>query len=484
MSLTTNLILFGVQTAIGTRNFNENNSLKDNSRGKKSPDWLTRSFDFVKSWFSKGIDYLMSNFASIIMGGLQTIYQFDFARTDKMIWDDIAQVNKGFTEQLGRMGASSLFRGTGLGMSKKAKMLYPTLDPVTIAQVDEENRDELKATIDSSMAAIRSGITRNLANIAFMSGRALMGLSPKEYTKPWSFATKLEEGVEWVEKNIPIVGGFLRGFYEQAEDDFFDMGYLITGGVQAQYAMSRAALKDAKGPEKIVKVYPDKNDKSRFTFVAGSETEIKQTVSTLMVNSSQMEGFNVGMVVQTSLDTSMKATMGLRLLTVYFNMSETGGSTLPSGKRAPQKILEIKNVKANVDYDKIKNNFKQISGGHIRVTAHLSDGHELKGYFASENDGKAYFRDIVTNICEASLVRFSHLPPHENIKMRPQIGIFKPASFTIQIRKETTDIEQKNFITSDGKMFKVALRNRITLRSAKPDGIDAWILNPFVEVVR
>ena len=157
---------------------------------------------------------------------------------------------------------------------------------------------------------------------------------------------------------------------------------------------------------------------------------------------------------------------------------------MPSGKRAPQKILEIKNVKLNVDYDKIKNNFKQISGGHIKVTAHLSDGHQLNGFFASENEGKAYFRDIVTNICEASLIRFSHLPPHENIKMRPQIGIFKPASFTMQIRKETTDIEQKKFITSDGKMFKIALRNRITLRRAKPDGIDAWILNPFVEVIR
>ena len=483
MSLTTDLILFGVQTAIGTRNFNDSDSLADNSRGKKSPDWLTRSFDFVKNWFNKGFDYLMSNFMSIIMGSAQVIYQFDFAKTDKMIWDDIDQTNKGFAQQLGRMGASKLFRTTALGMTKKAKMQWPTIDPVIIANIDEENRDELKETINSGLAAIRAGVTRNLMNVTFMSGRFLMGRSPKNYVKPWSIATWLEDGVEWVEKNIPVIGGFLRGAFEQFEDDFFDIGYLITGGVQAQYAMSKAALRDSRGPEKIVKIYPDKEDKTRFTFVAGTEDEIKQSVSNLMVNNAVMEDLNVGMVVQTSLDTSMKSTMGLRMITVYLNMSESGGSTLPDGKRAPQKIVEVKNIKLNVDYDKIKLHFKNISGGAWKVTAFLSDGHQLQGFFASEAEGKSYFRPIIENICVGDLIRFSAQQPHENLKMRPQIGIFKPASFTMQIRKETIDEKKKKFIATDGKMYRVEIKSRIKLQGTKPENIDAWILNPFIDPV-
>ena len=481
MSLKTDLIIFAVKEIIGTRNFNENDSLTDNSRGKKSPDWLTRTFDFAKSWFAKGWDYLMSNFASILMGGAQNIYQFDWARTDKMIWDDIEAVNKGFTEQVGRMGASKLFRETGLGMTKAAKMKYPTLDPTIIANIDEENREELKASIDSSLIAIRAGIQRNLFNICFMSGRYLLGKSPKEYVKPWSLATWVEGLVEWTEKTIPLIGGLFRGFKEQAEDDFFDMGYLITGGVQAQYAMSKAAINDSQGPQRIIKLYPNKEDKTRFTFVTGTETEIKQAVSNVMVNTAVMEDLNVGMVVQTSLDTSMKSTMGLRLITVYLNMSETGGTTLPSGKRAPQKIIEIKNVKTTVDYDKIKLHFKNLSGGAWKVTAHLDDGHQLQGFFASEAEGKSYFRPIIENICTARLVRFSVQQPHEKLTMRPQVGIFKPASFTMQIRKETTDIAKKNFITTDGKMYRVEIKSRIKLQGTKPENIDSWILNPFVE---
>ena len=481
MSLTTDLILFAAKTAIGTRNFNEKDSLTDNARGKKTPDWMQRIGDTVANWFKKGFSYLMSNFASIIMGAAQNLYQYDWAKTDAMIWADINSVNEGFATQVGKMGASALFRSTGLGMSKKLKMMWPTLDPVVLATVDEENREEMKETINSAMLAMKAGLARNALNITYMSGRWFMGLTPIVYTKPWSLAAALDDGIEWITKYIPIVGKLFSGFKEQAEDDFFDMGYLITGGVQAQYAMSRAAIADTQGKKKIVKVYPDRDDKTAFTYVSGTEAEIKQTVGSLMVNNAAMDGKSVGQIVQTSLDTSMKSTMGLRLLTVYFNMSDTGGSTLPDGKRAPQKIMEIKNVKPTVDYDKIKATFLKISGGPIRVTAHLDDGHQLQGYFLTEADGKSYFNTVITNICVAKLVKFSHLPAADNPKFRPQTGIFKPNSCTVQIRKETLDEKLKKFITADGKMFKMALKNRITLRGAKPAKIDEWILNPFSE---
>lgn len=481
MSLKSDLILFAVKTVIGVRNFNEKSSLADNARGGKTPDWMARIGDTVKGWFTKGFNYLMSNFASILTGGLQNLYQYDWAKTDKMIWDDINAVNEGFAQQLGRMGASKLFRSTGLGMTKRAKMLWPTLDPVVLATMDEENSEELKQTIDAAMLAMKSGLARNALNITYMSGRWFMGLTPIVYTEPWSLAAALDKGVEWVTKYIPIVGKLLSGFKEQAEDDFFDMGYLIGNGVQSQYAMSRAAIRDSQGSKKIIKIYPDRDDRTVFTFATGTESELKQTIGNMMVSNSAMDGKSVGQIVQTSLDTSMKSTMGLRLLTVYFNMSESGGTTLPNGKRAPQKIMEIKNVKLNVDYDKIKATFKNITGGAVRVSAHLDDGHQIQGYFQSESDGKAYLRNVVTNICVANLVRFSHIPMHDNPKMRPQSGIFKPNSCTIQIRKETLDENKKKFITTDGKMYKMALKNRITLRGAKPAKIDAWILNPFAD---
>jgi hypothetical protein len=417
------------------------------------------------------------------MGGLQTIYQFDWARTDKMIWEDIDATNKSFAQQLGRMGASALFRSTALGMSRKAKMKWPTIDPVVLATMDEENAEEMKATINGAMTAIKSGLLRNAMNITYMSGRALLGLSPKEYTEPWSFAAKLEDAAEWAEKNIPVIGGFLKGFYEQAEDDFFEIGFLITSGVQAQYAMSKAAIKDSKGKERIIKYYPDSTDKTNYTFISGSQDEIKSTISTEMAVSSGLANKDVGTVAMTSLDQAMKATMGLRMVTCRYYASESGGSTLPNGSRAPSRTMDIKNIKSTVDYEKLKTFLKPIDGGYIKVIAHLTDGHQLMGFFSTEAEGKSYFRAIIDNLCVGDLVRFQSMSANENIKLRPHLGRFKISSVTVQIRKETTDEKKKKFIDANGKMFRTALK-KIPLKDGqlKPDWVDAWILNPFAEV--
>lgn len=483
MSLKSDLVLFAVKKTIGICLYDENEGLKDNSRGKKSPDWITRAWDWFTNQARNAFDYFMSNFASIFMGGLQTIYQFDWARTDKMIWEDIDATNKSFAAQLGRMGASALFRGTALGMSRKAKMKWPTIDPVVLATMDEENAEEMKATINGAMTAIKSGLLRNAMNITYMSGRALLGLSPKEYTEPWSFAAKLEDAAEWAEKNIPVIGGFLKGFYEQAEDDFFEIGYLITSGIQSQYAMSKAAIQDAKGKERIIKYYPDSTDKTNFTFISGSTDEIKSTISTEMAVASSLANKDMGMVVAMSPDQSMKATMGLRMITCYYYASENGGSTLPSGKRAPARTMEIRNIKPTVDYEKLKTFLKPIDGGYIKVIAHLSDGHQLAGFFSTETEGKSYFRSLIDNICVGNLVRFQHLPADEDIKKRPHLGRFKISSVTVQIRKETTDVTKKKFIDANGKMYRVAIK-KFSLKDGKqkPDWVDSWMLNPFADV--
>jgi hypothetical protein len=484
MSLKSDLVVFAVKTAIGKCIYNENEGLKDNSRGKRSPDWITRTWDWFTNQARNAFDYVMSNFSSIFMSGLQTIYQFDWARTDKMIWEDIDATNKGFAQQLGRMGASTLFRSTALGMSRKAKMKWPTIDPVVLATMDEENAEEMKATINGAMTAIKSGILRNAMNITYMSGRALLKLSPTEYKEPWSFAAALDNAAEWAEKNIPVIGGFLKGFYEQAEDDFFEIGFLITSGVQSQYAMSKAAIKDSKGKERIVKYYPDSTDKSNFTFISGSQDEIKNAISTEMAVSSGLGNKDIGTVAMVSLDQAMKASMGLRMLSCRYYASEKGGSTLPDGKRAPARMMEIKNIKTTVDYEKLKTILKPVDGGYIKVIAHLTDGHQLMGFFSTEAEGKSYFRTIIDNICVGDLRRFQTMPPDENIKKRPHLGRFKISSATVQIRKETTDEAKKKFIDENGKMFRVAIK-KIPLREGqlKPDWVDSWMLNPFVETV-
>lgn len=480
MSLIVNLAIYAVKDQLGKRIFNENDSLSDNSRGKKSPDWLTRTWDWAVGFFRKGFDYLMSNFCSVIMGAVQTLYQYDWAASDDMIIADIEATNKSFGQQLGRMGAAGLVRNAKIGMPKMGKMKWPTLDPVVIATIEEENKEELNATLNGAMTAMKSGLLRNFMNLTYVSGRFLLGLSPKQpYTEPWSFAKAVDDAAEWAEKNIPIVGSAIKGFIEQLEDDLFEVGYLVTSGIQTSYAMARAAINDAKGKERIIKYYPDSSDKSNFTFISGSTEDIRNAVSTEMAVASGIGTKSVGMVVQTTIDTGVKAARNERLVTAYFYSGVGGATTLPDGKRAMKKEINIPNLKPTVTWDKLKATLKPFTGGNFKVVCHLNDGHQLQGFFNTEGEGKSYLTNIATNLCNGDPVKFTTIQPNDNAKFRSEIAKFTVSTATIRIAKETLDEKQKTIIDTNGKWWKVKAF-KLTLRLlTKPDGIDEKILNPW-----
>ena len=360
------------------------------------------------------------------------------------------------------------------------KMKWPTLDPVVIATIEDENREELNATLNGAMTAIKSGLLRNFMNLTYVSGRFLLGLSPKQpYTEPWSLAKAVDNFAEWADQNIPIVGSAIKGFIEQLEDDVFEVGYLVTSGIQTSYAMARAAINDAKGKERIIKYYPDSSDKSNFTFISGSTEEIRNSVSTEMAVSSGIGIKSVGMVVQTSMDKSVKATRNERLITAYFYSGVAGATTLPNGKRAKKSEMNIPNVKNTVKWDRLKATLTPFTSGNFKVICHLNDGHQLQGFFGTAAEGKTYLTRVATDLCNGDPVKFTVIPPNDNVKFLSEVAKVTISTATIRIAKETLDETKKTMIDSNGKWWKVKAL-KLTLRlTTKPDGIDDQILNPF-----
>lgn len=474
-SLGQELLAQVTKTLIGERVLDMHQTYKTNSRNAGRKARLKGFTDFLGS---AARDYLFSNFSSVVMGSALTLYNFDWNKTDKAIQDQIESNYAVMAGQAGRLTADGLIRWTGLGVTANVRHRYPTIDPQVLATIDEENKEEITSSITSAIVAMRLSMQSTAMLSTYMTGRKMMGLAPDEKGQPWILSDQLEKMVE--SNQNKYIRSYFNGLKDQAEDAVFDLGFLVSAGVQSQYLMSQQAAKNAVGPERVVKYTPDNSEPNSYTWLSGPTENIKSAINTAKVQAVSLAQCDVGQIVAVGLDKAMKATAAQRSLTCYFYSGINGASTLTSGMRASKKELKISNVKTSTDWDKLKTFLKPIAGGAWKITAHLDDGHQLQGFFSSETEGKSYFNPIIQNLCKANLVKWTVIEPSSDIRLRPKLERFEVSKVHYFITDETSNIEKKSFIASNGKMFRAKrIKLKLNAPTGKPDGIDATLLNPW-----
>lgn len=474
-SLSGDLLAQVTKNLIGERILDMHQTYKTNSRNAGRKARLKGFTDFLGS---AARDYLFSNFSQIVMGSAMTLYTFDWNKTDKAIQEQIEGNNKAMAAQGGRLTADGLIRWTGLGVTANVRHRYPSIDPSVLATIDEENKEELVASIQGAIVAMRSAMQSNAMLTMYMSGRQLMGKAPNEKGEPWILSDQLDKMVE--SNPNPMIKAYLTGLKDQAEDAIFDLGFLVTSGVQSQYLMSQMAQKNASGPDRVVKYTPDKAEPNNFTWLSGPTENIKTAINAAKLQGVAIASKDIGQIVATSVQSAMKATEAQRTVTCFFYAGANGASTLPSGKRATKRNMTISNVKLNTDWDKLKTYLRPVSGGPWKVIAHLDDGHQLSGFFASEGEGQSYFNPIIQNLCKGKLVKWSVIQPASDVRLRPAIERFEIAMVHYLITDETTDIAKKTYIDRNGKMFRSkTIKLKLNSPTGKPDGIDATLLAPW-----
>jgi hypothetical protein len=474
-SLGSELLAQVTKNVIGERILDMHKTYQTNSRNAGRKARLKGFTDFLGS---AARDYLFSNFSQIVMGAAMTMYTFDWNKTDKAIEEQIQGNYNAMASQAGRLTADGIIRWTGLGVTANVRHRYPTIDPSILATIDEENKEELIASIQGAIVAMRSAMQSNAMLTMYMSGRKLMGKSPTEKGEPWILSDQLDKMVEKNEN--PTIKAYLTGLKDQSEDAIFDLGFLVSNGVQSQYLMSQMAQKNAAGPDRVVKYTPDKSEPNNFTWLSGPTENIKTAINAAKLQGVAIATKDVGQIVASAVQTSMKATAAERTATCWFYSGVNGASTLPTGKRSSKKTLTISNIKLSTDWDKLKTYLKPVSGGPWKVVAHLDDGHQLTGFFVSEGEGKSYFNPIIQNICKGNLVKWSVIEPSSDIRLRPDVERFEIAKVHYLVTDETSDIQKKTYIDRNGKMYRSKLiKLKLNSPTGKPDGIDAILLSPW-----
>ena len=176
----------------------------------------------------------------------------------------------------------------------------------------------------------------------------------------------------------------------------------------------------------------------------------------------------------------MRASRSERIITVSYYSGINGASQTLKG-RAAHKTFKISNIKKTADWDKFKKLFKPVQAGPIKVTAKLSDGHELQGYFVSEAEGKSFFTPIIEQICIGDLVSFQQAALPSDIRKRVEIQRFEASSARLFIADTTSDKKQAKYVGWDGKLKRTKeIRMKLNV-TKKPHGIDAIIQTPFTQ---
>jgi hypothetical protein len=458
---------------IGTRTIDLFQTYKENSRGRSRAQ---RFGGFLNMFGQGALDYLMSNLTSIVMGSLLTLYLFDWNQTDAQIQQQMKANELAMISSAGRLTADGLIRFTTMGATKLAKHRYPRIDPTALAMMEEENREELVNSVRSFLMASRANIMNNMALSTYMSGRQMVFGAQEKKTESFIIADRIEKIAE--SQKDDRVKAFLTGFIDQAEDVIFDLAFLVCNTVTASYEMNKLAAKQGNGPARLVQLTPDKTDPSTKVMLYGSQDQVMTAITEVVTQQAVLEDKDLGQIVQVDMDRAVKAARNERLITAYFYSGNDGASTLPDGKRAQKKVIKISNVKATVGWDQLKAALTPIDGGNYKVIAHLDDGHQLQGFFATEAEGRSYFTNLA-NLCNGDIIKFTTIEPNADPKFRLQPARFEISTATYRMAKKTADPAKKDMIDAAGQMWRVkALRLRLRA-DAKPEGIDLVIDNPW-----
>jgi hypothetical protein len=458
---------------IGERNIDLWQTYKANSRGASR---RARTGGFLNMLGQGALDYLMSNLTQIIMGSILTLYVFDWNQTDAEIKAQMEANDLAMLTASGRLAADGIVRFAAMGAVKQAKHRYPRIDPYALAQLEEDNQEELISQLRSFLLAARGNIVSNTALSTYMSGRAMMFGAKTQKTESFIVSDQIQKIAE--SQKDPKIKAFLSGFVSQAEDTIFELAYLVVNTIQATYEMNRLAARQGLGPHRVVQFTPDASDPSVKTLLYGPQEQIMGEITSAVNQQAILDQKDLGTIAQVGIDTALKATRNERQAVAYFYSGVNGATTLPDGKRALGRVMRLSNLKISVDWDSLKSTLTPFDGGNYKVIAHLDDGHNLTGFFASESEGKSYLTKV-SALCNGDIKKWTTIEPNSDVRFRIPAGRFTVSTVTLRIAKHTSDEAKKTYIDSFGQVWKVKAIKLPLRRDEKPEGIDATILNPW-----
>ncbi|HEY9804806.1 MAG TPA: hypothetical protein V6D25_31020 [Leptolyngbyaceae cyanobacterium] len=219
---------------------------------------------------SLGLQLSWSSMWQFLQMTSYTVYNFNWNQSDAELKAAIEAVNNQIVQQAGYILGDASIKVVTVAVINGIPIRYPIIPARLSVEMAKEQIGRLRKDVTDTayqgvtnqfkfaIATIGQLGLQNLFYQAILSLRSLkaFGLSPVQQDgEAWSFAKAVDEKVNSIDNKT--LQSFVRGYLGGLENSFWDMGYIITLGLDDIWRMNELQKEVELGPNRAVRINPD-----------------------------------------------------------------------------------------------------------------------------------------------------------------------------------------------------------------------------------
>ncbi|NJL52244.1 MAG: hypothetical protein HC930_08530 [Hydrococcus sp. SU_1_0] len=363
---------------------------------------------FLISAVLTGIGWTLSSLWDVAIEAYFEIKYFDWAQSDADIKSDLAANDALIAGAFGRLAGTGLVWLTGIGVAVGLSFKFPVVASRVALAIAEEGGQEIRSALTNLIIASRQAAIRSMLLGGLLTARKLelFGLKPViNSQKPWTFADEIEKKIE----ALPSAGlrAFVSQFGDAVEDSIIEMGYVISFTLDDYYASQRFTEQAMLGTERTIELTPNVAVPDERIILEAPQELIISDTQNVIAHHQLIDNRDVGQIVGMPEQDYLSPRPQRRKLKVIFRGKEQPPWKLPDGKYAMTAEVNIPDLKPGTTWQQLKANITQYTWGKYRVTAHLSNGRQMRVHAVSYSEGEQQLNKYI-NLSTAEIIRFNH----------------------------------------------------------------------------
>ena len=366
------------------------------------------------------------------------------------------------------MAAGKLFKAPAgqqnQGRDRSLDIKMPIISGRAAAALAEEGNEEVRGQMQALLGQIKAAQTRN-AFLGFMLHARSEGWGGmKSITQPGandSFAQRWENTVEslpqWLQAPV-------ENFTENFVEAVLEAGFIWSAEADSVYAMAKAAMKDARGPERTIVYQPDRRAERDRYIISGSQEFVQEEVERIDHERQLMAGKDIGQWIGEPLDEVLRKAPLQRQLKIRWNTVKEPPLVELNGDVGKWSECNIPLVKMGITWREVKAAADEFTRGGANGNWQTT----YKCYKNTEFVGNLVVSGFNEQECERRARKLKLLMPTSIELRKPKLTQITPTSpmFRSEMRKyypiECTMTVHKDSIDD-------AERRARRVRTADPD---------------
>jgi hypothetical protein len=294
----------------------------------------------------------------------------------------------------------------------------PLVSGRVAAALAEEGNEETRAALQALLLQIRAAQTANAFYGFMLTARANEFLGMKSIEKPTandSFAQRWEKKIESLPKWLQTP---VENFFEEFVEAVIEAGFIWAAEADSQYALARAAMRDAKGPERTIILQPDNRLERDKYVVSGSQEFVIEETERIIHEHQLMGKRDIGYWVGELLEESVKKAYLTRQMKIRWNTIKEPPFVNADGTLGRWSECNIPKVKMGLSWQEVKAAADEfIHGG--------ADGNWVTRYHCYERDeyvGRLIVKGVNADECERRARKLKMLMPSSIDLRKPLVG--------------------------------------------------------------